>query len=197
VNWLAAKAKVLTRGTPPDSFLDELLRWGRFAPEEIFAPNENPADIYAAVKPELGPWQGPLHRRAVMLEVLRVLAGFESSWNWNEGIDSTRHAADTDENSEAGAWQVSADSRRFGEDLHALLRTSAGSLVGVAFQQAMKSDHALAMEYAARLLRHTTRHNGPLYRDRHVMRESMRGAEQSIYPWLSRAAVAEFEARLG
>jgi hypothetical protein len=195
MSWLAAKAKVFTRGVPPDSFLDELLQWGRQAPEEIFAPNENPRDIYAAIKPELGPWQGPLHRRAVMLEVLRVLAGFESSWNWREGIDTTRAAADTSENAEAGAWQVSYDSRLFGEDLRELLHRE-GVPDGVSFQRAMKTSHALAMEYVARLMRHTTRHNGPLYRDRSGMRENMRGAEQSIYPWLSRDAVAEFEARL-
>ena len=72
----ATKQKVLNRGIPPDSFLQELIAWGRTAPDEIFAPNQN-ADVYSNVVGVLGPWQGLPHRRAAMLEVMRVLAGFE------------------------------------------------------------------------------------------------------------------------
>lgn len=192
------KAKVFNRGVPPDAFLRELVGWARQAPDEIFAPNDNPGDIYAAITPELGSFGADNlpARKAAMLEVMRVLAGFESSWDWNEGVDTTRVAADTDENAEAGAWQVSADSLAFGADLKALVRARVGNPTGVAFQRAMKSDHALAMEYVARLMRHTTRHNGPLYRDRSKIKAALRGPEHSIYPWLRRSSAAEFEQML-
>lgn len=191
----ATKQKVLNRGVPPDSFLMELVDWARTAPNVIFEANPNPADIYAAVKATLGPWQGLTHRKAVMLEVMRVLAGFESSWNWREGVDSTRVSADTPANSEAGAWQVSADSLAFGDDLRILVHREAGALAvtdGRKFQVAMKENHPLAMEYVARLMRRTTGHNGPLYKDRHRFKPALRGEEHSIYPWLRADAVTEF-----
>ncbi len=72
----ATKHEVFNRGVPPDSFLDQLVDWGKEAPDEIFAPNPH-ADIYSNVVGVLGPWQGLQHRRAAMLEVMRVLAGFE------------------------------------------------------------------------------------------------------------------------
>lgn len=86
---------VANRGVPPDSFLRELIAWAPGAPAEIFAPNLNPADIYAAVRLELGPWHGAQHRKAVMCEVLRVLAGFESSWRWNCGRDLNNPSEDS------------------------------------------------------------------------------------------------------
>src|SRR6185312_6343630 len=105
------KSKVKNRGEPPDSFLTELVEWGRAAPEEIFAPNPNPADIYAYMRPILGPWENLLHRRAAMLEVMRVHAGFESSWNWNEGVDVTNKTSMSHiEGQETGIFQVSFDS---------------------------------------------------------------------------------------
>lgn len=179
MTFAATKAKVANRGTPPETFLRELLAWGRTAPAEIFAPNSG-LDVYASVKAELGPYGTGMHRRAVMLEVLRVLAGFESSWNWNEGRDVTNSTSITPETIEAGAWQVSANSMAFGFDLKELIQHRVRSLKGADFQAAMKRDHTLAMEYAARLLRHTVNHNGPVKR-------------KEINPWLSREAVAEFE----
>src|SRR5437868_10214862 len=80
----ATRQPVSNRGVPPDSFLDELVAWGKIAPDEIFAPNSN-KDVYSNVVGVLGPWEDLRHRRAVMLEVMRVLAGFESSWDWNAG----------------------------------------------------------------------------------------------------------------
>jgi len=56
--------------------------------------------------------------------------------------------------------------------------TKVGSLDGNDFQQAMKQDHKLAMEYIARLLRRTVNHNGPVKR-------------HEIDQWLRRDAVAE------
>lgn len=174
------KQHVLNRGIPPDAFLDELVSLGRLAPEQIFVPNSF-SDVYSSVKNTLGPWRDNLHRRGVMLEVMRVLAGFESSWDWNEGRDLSNPSSDTPETMEAGAWQVSANSMNFGQELKELVRREVHTLDPVAFQRAMKSNHLLAMEYIARLLRRTVRHNGPVLR-------------HEIDPWLRRAAVDEFVA---
>jgi hypothetical protein len=177
--YTATKARVANRGCPPDAFLGELVAWGRTAPDEIFAPNAVTDDIYTRIKPQLGPWQSPMHRRAAMLEALRVLAGFESSWNWNEGRDmSVKHEAPDE--MEAGAWQVSANSMAFGQDLKDLVSETIDTFDPWHFQTAMKLDHPLACAYIARLLRHTVRANGPVLRN-------------EINPWLSRDAVAELE----
>jgi hypothetical protein len=177
--FIATKQRVANRGVPPDDFLDQLVAWGRRAPDDIFAPNTH-VDVYASVFDALGPWQGLTHRRAVMLEVMRVLAGFESSWNWNEGRDTTNATSVTPDTIEAGAWQVSANSMNFGQELKDLVRSKVGTLDGNALQDAMKRDHPLAMEYIARLLRRTTRHNGPVLR-------------HEVDPWLRRDAVEEFQ----
>lgn len=176
--YKATKQRVHNRGVPPDNFLDQLVAWGKTAPDEIFAPNAA-RDIYSNVFKVLGPWQGPGHRRAVMLEVMRVLAGFESSWNWNEGRDVHNATSVTAVTIEAGAWQVSANSMGFGQELKQLVLAKAGSLDGNVFQRAMKQNHPLAMEYIARLLRRTVNHNGPVKR-------------HEIDSWLRNDAVAEF-----
>jgi hypothetical protein len=191
--------QVFNRGSPKPAFLQELVAWGKTAPEAIFADQPgNEKDIYASVTEELGPFGDITHRKACMLEVMRVLAGFESSWDFNEGIDTSRVSEDTPQNSEAGAWQVSADSLAVGKDLKDLVKREAGTLDGIEFQRAMKSNHPLAMEYIARLMRHTRMANGPLYKgtERSKLSQRVRGQEQSIYPWLSREAVAEFQAFL-
>lgn len=180
--FVATKQRVANRGVPPDEFLAELVDWGTQAPDEIFAPNPYD-DVYVSVVGVLGPWKGLSHRRAVMLEVMRVLSGFESSWNWTEGRDTTNPTSVTADTIEAGAWQVSANSMHFGQELKDLVLARVGTLDGDAFQRAMKEDHRLAMEYVARLLRRTTRHNGPVLR-------------HEIDPWLRRDAVDEFEALL-
>ena len=152
---------VKNRGPAPDDFLSELIAWGKSAPSEIFEPNRN-IDVYCSVAKALGPWQGSKHRRASMLEVMRVLAGFESSWNWNAGVDITNPTSVTATTIEEGAWQVSANSINFGTDLKALIIDKVGTVEGNAFQKAIKSNHSLAMEYVARLLRHTVNHHGPV-----------------------------------
>jgi hypothetical protein len=180
MNYTATKQHVANRGVPSDDFLDQLVAWGRRSPEEIFAPNLF-SDIYSSVINTLGPWEGIPQRRAVMLEVLRVLAGFESSWNWNEGRDTTNLTSATPDTIEAGAWQVSANAMNFGQELKDLVLARVGTLDGNAFQKAMKQNHPLAIEFVARLLRRTTHHNGPALR-------------HEIDPWLRRDAVAEFQA---
>jgi hypothetical protein len=176
--YYALKSQVYNRGQPTDAFLNELITWGREAPDEIFAPNAV-YDIYSSVFDALGPYRTQAYRRAVMLEVLRVLAGYESSWDWNEGVDTNNPTSITPETIEAGAWQVSANSMRYGEELRDLVVREAGTDDPEAFQAAMKSNHRLAMEYVARLLRRTTRHHGPVKR-------------HEIDAWLKRGAVDEF-----
>lgn len=192
----ATNARVFNRGMTPDSFLKELVEWGRSAYVEIFDPNDvmDGSDIYNKIKTELGPWTDLLTRRCAMLEVMRVLAGFESGWDWTEGVDTSRLGSTTPENAEAGAWQVSYGSRHSSLELQILL--DANKITnGIQFQQAMKFNHVLAMDYVSRLMRHNTRENGPLYKgaERDAIRKSLRGPEQSIYPWLSRWAVEEFK----
>jgi hypothetical protein len=174
----ATKQPVSNRGIPPDNFLDQLVAWGRTAPDDIFAPNSQ-TDIYSNVFGVLGPWEDLRHRRAVMLEVMRVLAGFESSWDWEAGVDVTNPTSTTPDTIEAGAWQVSANSMGVGEELKDLVLTKVGSMNGNDFQRAMKQNHQLAMEYIARLLRRTVNHNGPVKR-------------HEIDPWLRKDAVMEF-----
>ena len=192
--------KVFNRGIPPLGFLQELVAWGKMAPDEIFVDQPgNEKDVYASVITELGPFEDITHRRACMLEVMRVLAGFESSWKWNTGRDTTNPAEDTPDTISAGPFQVSANSLAFGQDLKDLVAPHGirnAKRDGDAFQALMKANHPLAMEYVARLMRHTTRHNGPLFKDRSKFTGQLREKEQSIYPWLSREAVAEFQAFL-
>lgn len=182
MTYIATRQKVLNRGIPPTAFLDELVAWGKTAAPEIFAPNPLD-DVYSSVVGTLGPWQGALHRRAAMLEVMRVLAGFESSWQWNAGRDTTNPTSVTPDTIEAGAWQVSANSIGFGQELKDLVMATVGSIDGTKFQAEMKANHPFAMEYIARLLRRTTHHNGPVKR-------------HEIDEWLRRDAVAEFQALL-
>jgi hypothetical protein len=182
MKYTATKQHVFNRGVPPNDFLDELVAWGKSAPDEIFERNAF-SDIYSSIFNTLGPWESIRHRRAVMLEVMRVLAGFESSWKWNEGRDVTNSTSVTPDTIESGAWQVSANAMNFGQELKDLVLAQVGTLDGNAFQKAMKSNHPLAMEFIARLLRRTTRHNGPV-------------ARHEIDRWLRRDAVAEFRTLL-
>lgn len=177
----ATKAKVFNRGIPPDSFLQELVQWGKTAGDDIFVQNAQ-HDIYSNIVGVLGPWQDLMHRRCAMLEVMRVLAGFESSWDWNAGKDPNNHNPDP-VSWETGAFQVSADSLNFGQELKDLVLAKVGSLDIDAFRDAMKQDHQLAMDYIARLLRRTVNQNGPV---RH----------HDIDQWLKQDAVSEFRVLL-
>lgn len=200
MTFLATKVRVFNRGVAPDTFLTEQVEWGRSAPDEIFAPNTN-FDIYNKVFPELGPYIDLIHRKGVLLEVDRVLAGFESSWNWKEGADSSRRSDTTNEDAEAGAWQMSYDARKLDPSLKQCL-IDHGINDGITFQQKMKSDHVLAMEFIARVLRIDVKDydrisSGPVRKGDERKktwpdRPRLWGAEQSIYPWLSRASVDEF-----
>lgn len=175
----ACKAEVFNRGRAPDTFLNELLNWAHQAPNDVFSRNDN-QDIYTSVLPELGPYQNLQHRRAVMLEVLRVLGGFESSWNWREGRDTANPSSNTACTEEAGIFQCSGNSMGFDSSLRALLRATSGKTDCTTFIEVSKSNYRFAIEYCARLLRFTVNHHGPVKR-------------REINPWLSKDAVAEFE----
>jgi hypothetical protein len=169
------------RGIPPFQFLQELLSWGKSAPQDIFAPNANPRDIYATVHAVLGPYENPLHRRAVMLEVMRVHAGFESSWNWNEGVDITnRRSLAHIEGQETGIFQVSFDSTFLKDPASGESMKPFAEQHDIAtareFIPAMKQDHLLAMEYYSRLVRISVAWAGPIKRheiDASLKRESV------------------------
>jgi len=174
---------VAGRGAPPIQFLTELVEWGKTAPAEIFAPNDEPGDVMGKLRGILGPWQSEMQRRCAMLELLRCLAGFESSWHWNEGVDTTNRTSMAHvEGQETGIFQVSFDSLGLEHQHHTLkaLLDRHGVTGPQSFIGRMKVDHQFAMEYAARLLRINYRWDGPI-RDGHI--------DSS----LSRAAMDEFE----
>jgi hypothetical protein len=176
-NFVACREKVLNRGFPPVAFLNELVDWGISAPGEIFSKNDR-LDVYSLVQERLGPWENDLHRRAVMLEVLRVLGGFESSWDWNAGRDVTNRHSKTACTEEAGIFQCSGDSMEFDASLKNLLRTVTGATDCDMFRTTTKANQTFAIEYCARLLRFTVNHHGPL-KHKHAL------------PWLRKDAVAE------
>lgn len=181
-NFEVCRAKVHNRGRPPIAFLEELVDWTRGASDDIFVESAG-QDIYASVVGELGPWKSLRHRKAAMMEVLRVLGGFESSWSWQEGKDVTGENSDTPCTEEAGLFQCSGNSMSHDASLKALLVKVSGKSDCDTFRQVTKDNHAFAFEYCARLLRFTTNHHGPI-KGRH------------IHPWLSTDAVAEFESFL-
>jgi hypothetical protein len=191
--------RVLNRGTPPDSFIKELLAFGnriKTAAPEIFAPNNVAVDIFTVIKPylatpmgkdpsgtQLYQWDSLLHRLAALLEAQRVHAGMESSWDWNEGVDITNHTSMTHiEGQETGIFQVSFDSTYLGKGAMKPFAKAKGIDTPERFIRAMKRDHQLALEYYGRLSRVSIRWAGPL----------LRHGDDSVYPWLNRKAVAEF-----
>lgn len=180
--YVATLARVHNRGVPPIAFLDELVEWGIQADPLVFAQNDK-FDIYSSVVDQLGHWHSPLHRRAAMLEVLRVLGGFESSWHWDAGVDVTNPDSNTPCTQEAGIFQCSGDSMSFSSELQELLKQGTGETTCEAFIRHTKINYPFAIEYCAKLLRLTTKHHGPVKR-------------KEINPWLSRSAVTEFEAFL-
>ena len=163
--------------SPPISFLDQLIDAIDALPDEVFA--ENPLhDIYAVMKGSLGPYTSLKHRKAVMCEVLRVQAAFESDWDWNAGVDKNNAYSKTHlEGEEAGAFQVSFDSINLG---HFAMRPFAVERqidTPQKFIPAMKKDHRLAVEYCARLLRVSTTWcgtiNNPALVISHVRRDAV------------------------
>lgn len=183
-NFVACrKEKVLDRGFAPLAFLNELVDWGISAQDEIFYKNEK-IDVYSLVHEKLGPWENGLHRRAVMLEVLRVLGGFESSWDWNAGRDVSNPHSNTACTEEAGIFQCSGDSMNFDASLKNLLQAVSGVTDCDTFRATTKANHTFAIEYCARLLRFTVNHHGPLKHE-HALRFLRKDAVAEISTFLS------------
>ncbi|WP_423758903.1 hypothetical protein [Burkholderia sp. NLJ2] len=179
-HFVACRKPVLNRGSAPYSFLEELVTWGKTADPVIFQPKPI-YEIYSDVEAQLGPYppENLEYRKAVMLEVLRVLAGFESSWKWDAGRDTTNPDSDKPCTMEAGAFQVSGDSMNFDGSLRTFARKVAGTDDCNSFREVTKTNHPFAIEYCARLLRFTLNHHGPI-------------KHHQIQEWLSRDAVHEF-----
>lgn len=168
------------------AFLNILIPWAKTATDEIFAARRDDpmeTDIYTSIKSTLAPdgWKNLLHRKAALCEVGRVLAGFESSWNFSEGRDvkNTSVSAPLME-IETGIFQVSANSMNFGADLRGLVVTKLGTTAASMFIDGTKSHKEFAIEYGFRLLRHTVRHNGPVLR-------------REIHEYLNIQAVEDFK----
>lgn len=116
-----------------------------------------------------------------MLEVLRVLGGFESSWNFKEGVDTNNPASNTACKEEAGVFQCSGDSMAFDQSLKSLFQKASGGKTDCeTFIIVTKRDHKFAFEYCARLLRFTVNHHGPV-------------RDKKINKFLRRDAVSEFQ----
>lgn len=182
-DYVYNRARVLNRGRPPYAFLDQLIAWGKEAPMDLFAPNPENADIYVYVKPVLGPWTSVEYRRGVMLEVMRVHAGFESSWDWDEGVDMTNATSMRNiEGQETGIFQVSFDSTYLHNGVMKPFALEHGIETPKTFIPKMKLDHKLALDYYARLIRYNVQWAGPIKR-------------HEIDPWLSRKSAEEFRLR--
>jgi len=179
--YSACLAKV-SGSSPPVSFLDELVDWALQAPDEIFAPNAAD-DVYSSIVTELGPFVFTVHRKAVMLEVLRVLAGHESTWNWKQGVDDDKKGIKTSHNEEAGAFQCSAHSMAWDQSLQDFVQTTLGATDDATFIAGSKSNHKFAIEYVARLLRITVEDSDPI-------------VSHAVHHDLKRTAVAEFRGHL-
>lgn len=187
---------VHNRGVPPAGFISILVDTIRTLPDEVFAdrpPGRYEPDIFDFVKPKVGYWADPAMRRAVMCEVLRVLGGFESSWDWNEGRDYSNPESNRPETTEAGIFQCSANSVNFDPSLVRCFDRYARPIgleswadmrkSGMQFQWMTKEIAAYAIEHCARLLRFTIRHHGPILRN-------------EISPWLRDDSVHQFHALL-
>ncbi len=193
------RENMYNRGRPPVAFLNELIDWAISADDEVFARNER-FDIYSKIAADLGPWQSLRHRKAAMCEVLRVLGGFESSWNWNEGRDMSANNTDHD-TTEGGIFQCSSNSMYFLRDdpyieqvFEKIGIRRRGPQRSKRFLEVTKSDHEFAFEYTARLIRHTLNHHGPLkyYKGRIYQGRQHDGVGDHI----SRSAVNEFQSFL-
>lgn len=201
-----ANEKVYNRGTAPQEFLDELVRVLRQAPIEIFSTTYGSLkepDVFEFLADNI-PWvPSPVsrmtdpERRALMCELLRVLGGFESSWDWTKGRDTTNPESFTPCTSEAGLWQCSGDSMNFDGSLvdcfmehykdqswREFLGNQGRDERCEDFQNLTKESSPFAIEYVCRLLRFTVRHHGPLKRG-------------EVFPWLREAGYKEFLTAMG
>ena len=193
-----ANTAVFNRGSAPLTFLVELVNIVRGLPDEIVSSeykSSSEEDIFAFLQRGVpAAYQidsaRPIERKAWLCEVLRVLGGFESSWNWQEGRDTTNPASFTPCTTEAGIFQCSGNSTyfdvslkdtvaRYARQANVNIEKLSADKVCELFQVLSKQSHAFAVEYVCRLLRFTIRHHGPIKRG-------------EILPWLREGAYKEF-----
>lgn len=82
-----------------------------------------------------------------MLAVLRVLAGYESTWNRDAGRDVGNPNSNRPCTAEAGVLQVSGDSMNFDASLIVLVRRTQGNTDCDTFRTMTKANHPCALEY--------------------------------------------------
>lgn len=164
------------RGIPPTSFLNELIDWARMTELSVFDRNDVDVEMFTLIRPKLGPWHETpgepipfiFHRRAALMEAMRVHAGYESSWNWNEGVDRTNQTSVANiTGQETGIFQVSYDSTLLGGPTRPMKKYlddlfGKDSVGPQFFIEHMKKDHVFALDYYARLVRVNIKWAGPL-----------------------------------
>ena len=184
--FIATRYPVSTQhGRPPIAFLEQLVDTLNALPDEVFAENKL-HDIYAVMKGALGPYTSLLHRKAVMCEVLRVQAGFESDWRWDAGVDSENaHSMAHMESEETGAFQVSFDSIGNGKAELLNFAKQHGIDTAEKFITKMKTDHPLAIEYCARLLRFSTSWCGTIVNPAMVISHVRRDAVEEFQTFVT------------
>lgn len=194
-------------GQPPTTFLTDIVNWCRQAPDSLFAPNDVPVDIFTAIKPKLGTlvsedeggrhfkWDNILHRRAAFCEAATIHSGRESDWRYHIGVDTTNRRSQSDiKAEEAGIFQVSFDSvflphgRK--EELWELAE-GLGIDTPEKFIHAMKFrieertevQRRIVFDWYAAIMRRSITWAGPFVRHN----------ADSVYPYLRRAAMLEFQ----
>ncbi|MBB6370442.1 hypothetical protein [Chryseobacterium shigense] len=172
-------------GKPPTEFLDTLVDTIEALPNDVFSRNDK-YDIYSVMNGVLGPYADLLHRKAVMCEVLRVVAAFESDWDWNEGVDTGKPKSKFKKIAEeTGAFQVSFDSMSTDKSLQECLDKHEGRHDVETFITAMKSNHKLAVEYCARLFRFDTTWCGTVKNKNMVISHVSRNSVEEFKSFLS------------
>lgn len=190
----ACETKIYNRGAPSPALINEFITWGNQAPDEIFVKNNN-NDVFTLIKPKLAPngWRNLKHRKSALISTLLVLAAYESSFDWSEGIDVTNSSSSKNKcNEEAGLFQTSGNIMALDKSLKDLFdkrcrQQYAGNSDCIKFIKCSKdphADHTFTIEITARALRFTTRHWGPLLR------------RNDVYAHLNPACQKELEARL-
>lgn len=199
-------------GSPPVVFLTDLVAWARQAPDELFAPNDVAVDIFTAIKSKLATpagtdgagtpifhWDSLLHRKAAFCEAARIHAGRESDWQDQEGVDRTNARSQADiKGQEAGLFQVSFDAVFLPHGRKEALWDYAvahGIETPEKFIHAMKfhvterseEERRIVFDFYAHLMRQSIAWAGPF----------LRHNADSVYPYLSRAALQEFMGMLG
>lgn len=170
---------ISNRGIPSDDFIQTIGETIAAMPISAFQKNAN-LDLYSYIHSSLGdPWRDDEQRRWAAAEAIMATGMFESGGNWNEDYDHSNPDENSPLTKSAGAFQVSPNSRYFGQDLRDMSPSDPET-----FRAIMKSDHPLAVRYILALLRHEVNSNGPVKR-------------HEIDKWLSRASMAEWEALFG